>query len=179
MEGKTLNAVACNFIKNTLRGAIQNVNQVIQFCARTVRVGPESIRLAYLILWSWMEDVSIHLMLKNVHGKLPFLKLYINFKQFRAKRPLIGSNSNCLNNSSVWAFYALMEIKELFWIFMNRWHSNPHAKIPYVKRGWTILQYSVRNIYSGKKYFQFVKFTCEFFNLLATICVLPYFEKTI
>ena len=123
----------------------------IQFSARTVRVGSEFIRLAYLVSWSWIEDLCIHLMVKKWHGRLPFLKLYTNFKQFRSKRPLIGSNSNCLNNGSVWALYVLIEIilMNLFWIFMNRWHSNPHAKIPYVKRDCTILQYSVRNIYSG------------------------------
>ena len=85
----------------------------IQFSARTVRVGSEFIRLAYLVSWSWMEDLCIHLMFKKWHGRLPFLKLYTNFKQLRSKRPLIGSNSNCLNNGSV---------------FMNRWHSH-HYRI--------------------------------------------------
>ena len=145
----------------------------IQFSARTVRVGSEFIRLAYLVSWSWMEDLCIHLMVKKWHGRLPFLKLYTNFKQFRSKRPLIGSNSNCLNNGSVWALYVLIEIilMNLFWIFMNRWHSNPHAKIPYVKRDWTILQYSVRNIYSGKNLFNLLSTPENFFNLLATISI--------
>ena len=105
--------------------------------------------------------------------KIAFFKLYTDFKQLRSKRPLIGSNSNCLNNGSVWALYVLIEmiLMNLFWIFMNRWHSNPHAKIPYVKRDWTILQYSVRNIYSGKNLFNLLSTPENFFNLLATISI--------
>ena len=105
---------------------------------------------------------------------MSFLKLYTKFKQLRSKRPLIGSNSNCLNNGFVWALYVLIEIilMNLFWIFMNRWHSNPHAQIPYVKRDWTILQYSVRNIYSGKNLFNLFSTPENFFNLLATISIL-------
>ena len=57
----------------------------------------------------------------------------------------------------------------IFWILMNRWHSNPQANIPYVKRDWTILQYSVRNIYTAKIFFSLLSTSDDLISLLATI----------
>ena len=85
----------------------------------------------------------------------------------------IGNSSNCLSNGSVWALYALIEmiLTNLFWILINRWHSNPQANMPYVKRDWTILQYSVRNIYTGKIFVSLLSTPENLTSLLATISI--------
>ena len=100
----------------------------IQFSARTVRVGSEFIRLAYLVSWSWMEDLCIHLMVKKWHGRLPFLKLYTNFKQLWSKRPLMRYGVSFVHLKS-----GMCSATVIVMLFIISWYIGPHNNI-YITR---------------------------------------------